>query len=78
MKNPKSNEHTGSCCPRSPSGLAPSFGEIDEMMMWDPNLRLISSLYLNRSALGPDNAGAGSSNRRLQQTQAQVDEVRHI
>uniref|UniRef100_A0A3Q3WBS9 V-SNARE coiled-coil homology domain-containing protein n=1 Tax=Mola mola TaxID=94237 RepID=A0A3Q3WBS9_MOLML len=46
--------------------------------MWDANLRLISSLYfhhLTRSALGPDSSGAGSSNRRLQQTQAQVDEV---
>ena len=45
--------------------------------------RLISTLiisicpHLIRSAAGPDGAGAGAApgNRRLQQTQAQVDEV---
>uniref|UniRef100_A0A3Q3KA52 V-SNARE coiled-coil homology domain-containing protein n=1 Tax=Monopterus albus TaxID=43700 RepID=A0A3Q3KA52_MONAL len=31
--------------------------------------------YFTRSALGPEGSGEASGNRRLQQTQAQVDEV---
>ncbi|XP_039652257.1 vesicle-associated membrane protein 3, partial [Perca fluviatilis] len=40
--------------------------------------RLISTLHFNRftrSAASPEGSGAASGNRRLQQTQAQVDEV---
>lgn len=40
--------------------------------------RLTFEINLIRSAAGPDGSGAASSNRRLQQTQAQVDEVRNI
>ncbi|KAI3370262.1 hypothetical protein L3Q82_025040 [Scortum barcoo] len=39
---------------------------------------LISTLkchHFTRSAIGPEGAGAASGNRRLQQTQAQVDEM---
>lgn len=43
--------------------------------------RLISTLnfdHFTRSAQGPEGSGAASGNRRLQQTQAQVDEVRYV
>lgn len=39
--------------------------------------RFIFKINFIRSAAGPDSSGATSSNRRLQQTQAQVDEVRY-
>lgn len=40
--------------------------------------RLIFKINFIRSAAGPDSSGAMSSNKRLQQTQAQVDEVSYI
>lgn len=40
-------------------------------------IRINFKIKFIRSAAGPDSSGAMSSNRRLQQTQAQVDEVRY-